>query len=168
MPAVSILPAAHAFAQITLIAPADRQQSPNPQTLPPEKKKTLANIGPDEVFPGDNEESTKQEKSPPQGKESKPSPGRSSKSRAQNQPSEPGQSPLPEPTTNPGAARSTPVPLPPAESLSAAAAPPAMAHSTPHWQIAGLAVLSFLVLIGLIIVLLKLRQLFHEEKEENA
>ncbi len=167
-PSEPVLPATTALAQITFITPASREQSSNQQTLPPEKKKTLANIGPDEIFPGENEAGAKQEKAPPQGKESKPARGKSSKPEARNQPVEPSESPVPEQATNPAAARSTPAPLPPAESLAAAAAPPAMAHSTPHWQIAGLAVLSFIVLIGLIAVLLKLRQLFHEEKEENA
>src|SRR5262245_40631342 len=34
----------------------NQDQSPNQQTLPPEKKKTLPNLGPDELFPGDREE----------------------------------------------------------------------------------------------------------------
>lgn len=143
--------AAGAAPQITFVQnpPAPRNQ--NQESLPPEKKKSLSGIGPDEVFREQNEA--------PQAARR---PENRSRSTAKPTPSPAAaQSPTPTPTIS--QPQETPTALPAAAPIiTSTPSPPPPPPSGNGWLLPGLGVLSMLVFAALIFVVGRLRQLLRE------
>ncbi|MGH9769064.1 MAG: hypothetical protein ACREAB_16675 [Blastocatellia bacterium] len=61
--------------QITFVqAPQSRNQTQKEQGLPPEKKRSLSKVGPEDVFPGANEQETNRPREPQPQLRSRPAP----------------------------------------------------------------------------------------------
>lgn len=142
---------AGALPQISLVQtqpPRGQQQ----ESLPPDKKRSLSGIGPDEVFRERNEAPAAQ-----------PRPDNRSRNS-----SKPAATPAPTATPTPA---TTPTPQPPRETPTAlpAAAPlltstPAPPAPTPvsSWLLPGLGLLSLFVFAALVFVVTRLRQLLRQ------
>ncbi|MFN0085708.1 MAG: hypothetical protein ACKVX9_09995 [Blastocatellia bacterium] len=139
--------AARAVPQITFVQPPPPNRSQNPESLPPEKKKSLSGIGPDEVFREQDEASP-------------------AKRRSENRPrstSKPEATPAPAATPTIRQPRGTPTSLPAVGPIITSS--PSQPHPPPNvnnWLLQGLGVLTLLVFIALIFVLGRLRQLLRE------
>jgi hypothetical protein len=144
------------------LATRSQDQTPNRQTLPPEKKKSLARLGPDELFPGERE----------------PGPSKRQDTPSSNRKRSTSKLSTPKITAPSTASRSIPTAAPP-ESTPPAAQPmvnqlPAAdpvrltleSQSSPQssfdWQMPVLSLLTAAVFIGLLYVLSKLRELLRD------
>ena len=157
-------------AQITFVQtpPRNQDQDSNRQTLPPDKRRSLPGLGPDELFSDDQEQkpSTNQSKRPSNRQRSPATPSPT-----------PSPTPLPTPSPTslpaPGTAEATTSPSPAAERLPPKQAPttapvgaalssPLPPSSSTGWQLPALGLLTLLVSVALFYVLGKLRGLLRE------
>ncbi|MGH9841970.1 MAG: hypothetical protein ACREEM_24705 [Blastocatellia bacterium] len=153
-------------AQITFVqAPAGNQdQNSNRQTLPPDKKRSLPGLGPDELFTEDQgqKRSANQSGRPsnrrrsPAAPSPAPSPTSTPASTAAAKPA--GAMPSPSPAAEKQPAKQAPAKAPVAAALSSSLPPP----SSTNWQLPALGVLTLLVSAALFYVLVKLRELLRE------
>jgi hypothetical protein len=157
--------------QITFVqAPANRNQEQTPQenreALPPEKKKSLSQFGPEDVFPQTEEQNQSRRQGSRRGAQTAPSP-----------------SPSPTPSATPNRSASPEATTAPAVAIPASAAPgppdgattgggslqqltgtrnSTSADSPSNWALPVLSVLALIVSGALIYVLLKLRDKIRE------
>ncbi len=153
-------------AQITFVQtpPRNQDQTSNQQTLPPDKKRSLPALGPDELFADD------------QGQKRSTNQSRRSSNRPRS-PASP--SPTPSPASPPasplagGGAGASPSPSPATERESPKLAPTTApvgaglpsalpSSSSTGWQLPALGILTLLVSAALFYVLAKLRELLRE------
>lgn len=144
--------AAGAIAQVTFVQPPPASRSTQSQeSLPPEKKKSLSGIGPDEVFRERNEEPAAERRP-------------ENRSRSTAKPTAtPAPTPAQTPTPTIGPPRETPTSLPMIPPLiTSTPSPPPPPPNVNGWLLPGLGVLSLLVFAALIFVVGRLRQLLRE------
>jgi hypothetical protein len=154
--------APHCAAQVTFV------QSPrsDQETLPPEKKRSLPGLGPDELF-------TEQESGRPSRSDSKTRRA-ASRPRSANAPTPtpspsptatPSPSPLPTATPSPTAATPSPIAATPSPAALVSTIPsvgPPPPPASIGWQLAALGALTVLVAGALLYVLIRLRELLSE------
>ncbi|MGE0126955.1 MAG: hypothetical protein AB7U82_02530 [Blastocatellales bacterium] len=157
------------MAQITFVqTPQNRNQTQNQRGLPPEKKKSLSRYGPEDVFPGVNQQEESRGRNSGQRQRSR----RASTSRPA---SAPRQSPTPAatPVLTPSSASSQPATAKPSPTLMAVlgnqfqqAAPARQSSSTQSaspWTVPVLSGLALIVSIALIYVLTRLIEKIRED-----
>jgi hypothetical protein len=141
-----------------------RNQTQNQGGLPPEKKKALSRYGPEDAFPGTNEQQDNRRQGARSGQRSRRSPTPAPA---------PGPSPSPTRLATPSPIAAPVIPTSPSPTATAAALsnpvlqpPPAQrssfARSASEWAVPVLSALALIVSIALIYVLVKLREKIRE------
>lgn len=156
---------ASAAAQITVergAPPRNLTPAPAQQNLPPEKKKSLSKFGPEDVFPGAQDQETKDRQRSRSGRRSSASIKPSPTLQATPQPTpaatpeiKPTPSPTPSPTIQEPAPRPTSTAVVAGVALTQPSGPGPQS-SPPGWLLPSLALFSLMVLSAFIYVLIRL------------
>ncbi|MDX2030211.1 MAG: hypothetical protein SF339_06060 [Blastocatellia bacterium] len=149
--------AAGAIEQVTFVQTPPASRAQNQESLPPEKKKSLSGIGPDEVFRERNEDPAAARRP-----ETRSRPTAKPSATATPSPT-PTATPTPPPTPTPAPPRETPTALPGlGPIITSTPSPPSPPPNANVWLLPGLGVLSLLVFAALVFVVGRLRQLLRE------